>query len=724
MHRRSYLIEQLVATSSVVLASFGAQAQVTETTPSVVGVEGAEYELEEIVVTAERRSADLMSTSLAASVLSESHLTERQIVNLDALQFNTPSLSVSNFGQANLLNIRGVGRTEVSTNAAAGVPIYRDGVAVFNAYFASNEPYFDIKSVQVLRGPQGTFAGQNSTGGAIFVTSNDPDLTQFGGFGEIEVGSFDRFGIRGALNVPTGDTFALRFSGDTYQRDSFYDYSGSFTGHPGDVESAAGRIGALWAPNSSFSAVLKVDYDYVDTGANTYAAADSTDPLYNIASNANLYAEDRFVRTTANLNYVFANGAELRSISGYQDGETKQGSDFDGTDVISNTLDYRATERIISQEFNLVSPDDGRFQYVLGAYYSDSEVGIPEFLLFADLLLLDLTSELKRRNSAIFANFSYAISPKLRFELGGRFNRATVDQDLLTVVSFAGFPLGSVAGPQTLPDDDKFTGKAGMSYQFNDNNYLYALVSSGYKNSGLNTDISAQPSFDGETLTSYEVGYKTTLLERLAAQVNVYHFEYENYQMSQVDPMSGQTVISNVPGDSTSDGIELQLNAIIGATSFNLSAAYAESELPVFFTVDPRDQGPPGTPVCPAGGPSSSAYCLDLTGHGLPYQPERMISVGVDHVFDTSIGTFTPRLDIAYFSDQYTRVFQTPVLDELESRTVMNAQVTFLSGDWTAMLYASNLLDEEYVAAKVQGSQVLRVAGLPRQIGLRIRRDF
>src|SRR5690606_22464578 len=78
--------------------------------------------LEEVVVTAERRSVDLMSTSLAATVLSEDDLIARQILNLDALQFNTPALSVSNYGQANLLNIRGIGRTEVATNAAAGVP--------------------------------------------------------------------------------------------------------------------------------------------------------------------------------------------------------------------------------------------------------------------------------------------------------------------------------------------------------------------------------------------------------------------------------------------------------------------------------------------------------------------------------------------------------------------------------------------------------------------------
>lgn len=681
--------------------------------------------LEEVVVTAERRSVDLMSTSLAATVLSEDDLIARQILNLDALQFNTPALSVSNYGQANLLNIRGIGRTEVATNAAAGVPLYRDGVAVFNAYFSSSEPYFDIKSIQVLRGPQGTFAGQNSTGGAVFVTTNDPEPADFGGSAQVQVGNYDQLGARLVLNVPVSETFALRFAGDAERHDSFHNYSGPYTGHPGELERAAGRVGMLWAPTSSFSAVVKVDYDYVDSGANTYAPVASTAPLHDISSNANLFAVDRFVRATANLNYTFGNGTVLRSISGYQDGETEQGSDSDGADVLFDTLDYRATERIVSQEFNLISPDDRRLQYVLGAYYADSSVGIPRFLLAAPPLLIDLVSTLERENVAVFANLNYAVTPKLRVEIGGRFNRASVDQDLLIDLSFAGFPLGSTPGPTTLPDDEKFTGKAGVSYQFNDDHYVFVAASSGYKNSGLNTSVSAPPSFEGETLISYEAGYKARFLEnRLGAQLNVYHYDYENYQMTQYDVTSGLAVLSNVPGHTESNGAELQLNARFGATALNFAASWADSKLPTFFTVDPRFPPPPGSPACSAQGPSTTPQCVNLTGRSLPYQPEFTLGAGLEHRFDTGIGSFTPRVDVAYMSDQSTKVFEVPVQDDLEERTVVNAQIAYRTGPWSATLFSTNVLDEEYVVAKVQGSGGLRVAGLPRQVGLRIQREF
>jgi iron complex outermembrane receptor protein len=115
---------------------------------------------------------------------------------------------------------------------------------------------------------------------------------------------------------------------------------------------------------------------------------------------------------------------------------------------------------------------------------------------------------------------------------------------------------------------------------------------------------------------------------------------------------------------------------------------------------------------------------VNLTGRSLPYQPEFTLGAGLEHRFDTGIGSFTPRVDVAYMSDQSTKVFEVPVQDDLEERTVVNAQIAYRTGPWSATLFSTNVLDEEYVVAKVQGSGGLRVAGLPRQVGLRIQREF
>jgi iron complex outermembrane receptor protein len=116
----------------------------------------------DIVITAQRRSEDLMTTAVSASVLSGTDLGNKGVANVDALQFAMPSVVVNNFGQGNDFNIRGIGKAEHNTQTTTGVITYRDGVPTFPGYFQM-EPYFDVANIQVLRGPQGTIVGQNST---------------------------------------------------------------------------------------------------------------------------------------------------------------------------------------------------------------------------------------------------------------------------------------------------------------------------------------------------------------------------------------------------------------------------------------------------------------------------------------------------------------------------------------------------------------------------------
>lgn len=678
--------------------------------------------LDAMVVTAERRATDLMKTGLAATVLSQEDLAERQIHDLDSLALAAPALSVSNYGGGNVVNIRGVGRSEVVTQASAGVPIYRDGVPTFNAYFASAEPYFDISDVQVLRGPQGTFAGQNSTGGAIFVRSADPDLSGFSGHVQLGVGNYSDVQGQLVLNIPVSDTFAIRLASDAQQRDGFYNYSGSYTGHPEKYDRAAARLGVLWRPNENFEWVAKVDYDHFDYGANHYAPIASPNPLFDIASDTNLFAVDHFVRWSNTINYTFGNGMVLRSITGYQKGKTGQKSDSDGTNLPIASLEYHASEKITSQEFNLISPESSPLRYVLGAFYSDSKVGLPMFEVQAPPIAIDITSELRRKNSALFGNVSYDFAPGWQVEAGARYNRATVNQDLATTITYFGFPLSVTPGPSTLPNDNSVTGRIGLSWEIDPQHFLYGFVATGHKNPGLNTSVLSPPAFDGEDLTDFEFGYKGNFLDkRLRFQASYFHYDYKDYQFNQYDVNTRSSVILNVPGKSKSQGIEMQLDGYFGATAVNLAASYATSKLATYFAVDPRNAPPLGAPPCTAGGPSSSPQCLDLSGRRLPFQPRTTFSAGVQHRFDIGAGSLTPRVDVAYTGGQYTTVYQVPALDTLEARTVVNATLTWNSGPWTTTLYSTNLDNEQYVVAKLSG---LRVAGAPRQFGVRLMRSF
>ena len=144
--------------------------------------------LEQIVVTAERRSTDLQLSPIAATVLTGEELTKRNVNTVDSLMFNTPSLTVQSSGENALVNIRGIGKSDGGAQDSSGVLIYRDGVSTTPNGLISDEPYYDIASIEVLRGPQGTFAGQNATGGAIFINEANPTLDKNGAAGRILTG--------------------------------------------------------------------------------------------------------------------------------------------------------------------------------------------------------------------------------------------------------------------------------------------------------------------------------------------------------------------------------------------------------------------------------------------------------------------------------------------------------------------------------------------------------
>ena len=248
------------------------------------------FVLQEVVVTAERRHTDLQQTPISATVLSGSDLANAGVTSIDQLQFATPGAVIDNFGQGNDFNIRGVGKAEHNTQTTVGVVTYRDGVATFPGYF-QGEPYYDVASIEILRGPQGTFGGQNATGGAVMVTTNDPIIGGgFDGYVQAQAGNYTDFGLQGAVNLPISDTLAARFAFDSETRDSFYHVTGPnggpYNGNPGNLRAGAARVSLLWKPDDALTVLLKTDYDYLDFGAYPASPYNSTSDLFNIGVNS------------------------------------------------------------------------------------------------------------------------------------------------------------------------------------------------------------------------------------------------------------------------------------------------------------------------------------------------------------------------------------------------------------------------------------------------------
>ena len=685
--------------------------------------------LQEVVVTAERRHTDLQQTPISATVLTGSELANAGVTGIDQLQFATPGAVIDNFGQGNDFNIRGIGKAEHNTQTTVGVVTYRDGVATFPGYF-QGEPYYDVASIEILRGPQGTFGGQNATGGAVMVTTNDPVIGGgFDGYAQAQAGNFTDFALQGAINLPISDTLAARFAFDSETRDSFYHVTGPnggpYNGNPGNLRAGAGRVSLLWKPDDALTVLLKTDYDYLDFGAYPASPYNSPDDLFNIGVNSPQKGLDKFGRAVLKVDYVLPDGITLRSVSGYQKGNTSYQADLDGTNVGNSFFSDTVNETLWSEEFNIISPDRGFVTWVLGAYVDHDTydypppyqflIGTPPGSLATEYLLQGTNPE---RAAAGFGQLSFQFSHGLQLQLGARYTDANTTNHV-QVLQYGLF----------LPDEQSASytntsGKVSLNWTIDPNNFLYAFVSTGFRPGGLNVPvgIGTPAAFGAEKLTDYEIGWKATSLGgHLRTQLDSFYYDYKNFQVIVGYPQLPTFGFElNNPNPTHIYGFEAQTQAVFGDFSVDGGTTVMHSSLGRFFATDPRIVSL--TTCDPQAGPSS-ASCIDLTGHAQTYAPNFTLNIGTQYKFAlTGNDTLTPRFNYGYVGPQWATLFENASLgDRLSGRDIMGAQLAWNHTRYVTTLYATNLTDQHYVGALNSG---LRFAGEPRQYGIRFLTAF
>lgn len=682
----------------------------------------------EVVVTAERRPTNLQTTPIAAQVLTGADLQKRGVNSVEQLQFATPSMTLQNFGQGYDFNIRGIGKGETNSIVGVGVITYRDGVATFPGYF-QEEPYYDIASMEVLRGPQGTFIGQNAIGGAVFITSARPDFNGFHGYVEGQYGNYNDARLRGAVNIPISDTLAARFAFNDEYRGSYYHLTGNTGGPLGVLKESSARFKLLWQPSSQLEVLFTTDLSYLDVGG--YPASPATakgDPL-NVSSNSRNLGQDKFGRAVLDATYTFANGIKLRSVSGYQQGRTAAKFDLDGTDVLSDTITDHVDETIYSEEINLVSPSTGPITWVTGLYYQHDRFHYPAtdspgFGIF-EPGILDLYfngGQEAHETVAEFGQVSFNLPAGFQIQVGLRNTRSANSKNMDVVYTFPGLMLDF---PQDQTQrDSKVTGKVAVNWTLDRYNFLYAFVATGHKTGGINVPVAPGPApiIKPEDVTDYEIGWKNEALGRhLRSQIDFYYYDYKNFQVTIGNPFTpASSEIMNVPSTTTLYGLELQEQAAFGPLSFSFGGSYAHSSLGSFFAADPRVPG--AATVCdPNVGPAFS-NCVNLTGNKQVYAPTFTFNAGVQYVVTLPNATLTPRVDFGHVGTQWATVFEDAALgDKLGVRNLLNAQVAYETGSWLLTFYGANLNDQHYVAGVSSG---LRFAGAPRQYGVRLQKSF
>ncbi|MBB5732858.1 iron complex outermembrane receptor protein [Altererythrobacter atlanticus] len=737
MHIRGLLLGSVAFAG--LSSAFAGAASAQERSPATARSNSAPSE---IIVTAQRREENLQDVPIAATALGGDDLDAKAVQTIEDLQYAAPSVSITDQGLTQSVNIRGIGIASGSPAVANGVATYLDGV--FQPPILTSSSFFDVASIEVLRGPQGTLVGSNSTGGAIFVNTVNPNTDGVEGYAKAHYGSYDSVGFEGALNMPVTDTLAVRVAGITQWRDSYYEDLGPFDNDPDSLDEQAVRAGVMWQPGA-FRALAKAEWIDKNTGGYAYRPIEGsdfenarTDDIRELTYNAPTLNHERAVNSSLELRYDLDSGIVLRSVTGYtnkrinnlydNDGALAP-SDTDPTASFNQVQDQFVRERQWTQEINIISPTEGAFNWIIGGYYQKNKVDVIIENRSGDIVgdPTEIVNYQDKLTLGVFAQLGYWLTPALELQLGGRYSHYTVDSTGNVTIGSE----GPVFGPDGLVvadlagdhEDGRPTGKIALNWTVNDDNLIYVFAARGYKPGGANN---ATSEFGPETVWDYEIGWKANLFDRhLRTQLGAFYMDYKDFQFDALDPVTGQTGVVNI-SNATIKGFEVQAQAVFGGFSLDGGIAYVDSELDPVSIVNSRELPNIGQlgPQCPAGTPSSPPACFDYqpflgTAGGGPnlFSPKWSYNAGAQYEFllggDASL---TPRINYAYIGSRWTNLFYNPQLDRLASRGLLSAMVTLRYDDWTIEAYGTNLTDKEYVSGQSGNNEFY---GAPREFGLR-----
>ena len=697
---------RLSATSSrLVLASLalGLLAPVT-----------ASAQIEEIVTTAQRRVETAQDVPVALTVLTADDLETRNIEDTLDLQSFVPNLNLAtNTGTANAARIflRGIGEDESRGAVEPAIGTYVDGVYVGRIVGALFD-LVDLEQVEVLRGPQGTLYGRNSNGGAIKITSARPDPEDFGGSARLTYGNFNRFDVKGTLNLPIGPATAARVSGLYKTRDGFFDIQpgpGIEFENAGDVETIGVR-GSLMHDFGGVNVLLIADYTDDDSDPIPSTVIDDADfdrdlfsvepvpgtacaPGSDFGAPAGPFQFTRPVGCFAG----FSNETVTQGISAQITGDvgaftlqsTTAYRELD--DELSSTIGFPYAQETdqdqISQEITASSNLEGPFNFVVGGFFYKEDLVLDTAFVFPFQVSSDTES--------------YAVFGQGEFTLGattltGGLRYTTEERD------FAGINFTSGLTNAAETDDDNVSFTAKIDHEFNDGLLAYASYATGYKGSGFSPDCFSPTAcflfVDDETVDTLEFGIKSQFAaDRVRLNATYFNNQYDDLQIAATVPGLGftrfnvdETEIQGVEVEFTFAPTErFELNANLGLLDGeyqSLTPLQAQSLLGAF-----------GAANCP-GGIATVECAQDLE---LKNAPDYKLGVSARYVHPLESGEVVASGDISFEDDSFSLVANAPFNAESDIPTLANARIGYSPDDSgvTIAVWARNLLDKQYFRA-------------------------
>jgi iron complex outermembrane receptor protein len=612
--------------------------------------------LQEVLVTATKRAEDIQEVPIPITAISGDQLRTLGVQNVFDLAAYSPSLRIESYAGLALprFNLRGLGTNEYQPNANGSVGFYQNEV-FFNSVVAQALQLFDIDQVEVLRGPQGTLWGKNTTAGAISVTSRGP-TGQLDASASATLGNYDSYIVEAAVGGPlVGENLLARAS-------VIYNYFGGYVKNTyldtidNKSSQSAARFQLQWNFNDNgglrmighFSKLSEVvptfhaGYFPGSTDANGYSAPDTR---FRLAMNQRQLDDVDASGASAKIDWTFSNAWHLTNILALERNSWASYYDDDVSPfVISNEALYSWTQQY-SEEFRLSSPDRGPVSWIFGFYglYEDmSETyALPQNTTSTD-------SQIWTRDYAGFANATIRFSERWSARLGVRYTseRKSIEQK---GVYYTYSPIDQFnAALSTTPlvpfvvyNDNhtwnQATGDVTVQYQYSDQGMVFTRVASGFRGGNYNTALfgPGENGFVGpEKLLDYELGAKTTWLDR-RLQVNLtgYNYDYRDLQVFLLQNFG--TVLQNA-AKARVDGIELEaLYAPTPKWLFRLSGSYTNAR----YTSFPNASVP---------SPLNGGAPADLSGQPLERAPKSTVDLLVKYSVPLKSGTLTLQTDWDY----------------------------------------------------------------------------
>nr|WP_232468738.1 TonB-dependent receptor [Croceicoccus marinus] len=711
-----------------------------------------------IVVTARRREERLIDVPLSVTAISGDALAKQGTQTIEEIGEQVPNVTLEvSRGTNTTLSafIRGVGQQDPVAGFEAGVGLYVDDVYLNRPQAAVLDVY-DVERIEVLRGPQGTLYGRNTIGGAIkYVTANLPDRTEVKVRGTY--GSYDQADLIVTASTPITDSVKIGASGARLSRGGFGDnlYREGVENYNKDVWAARATIEFDSGP---FFARLSGDYVQDNSEPRQghrlipglLSGAPVLDDVYD--TRAGLDVVDQKVEAwggALNMALEVSDTITLKSITGYREDSSTSPIDFDSLPAVDVDVPAIYENDQFSQEFQLLYESD-RLSGVLGAYYLDAnsftafDVGIwttgdllntlNNTTVFSGLTAQTL-GDVNTKTWSVFGDFTYDIFDRLSLSVGGRYTYDKRSSRVLRTTFVGGysdlFADGSVPTAVTSDFDDsatfkEFTPRASISFMPTPDQNLYFTYSKGFKGGGFDPrgQTSSAPDFDGdgtvsydevyefmqfdpETVDSFELGYKASLLDRrLNVSIAGFMSQYKDVQIpgsagvdSDGDGVNETFVgITSNAADADVNGVEFEMNALLGRDfagmgsrmNVNLALGYLDAKFNTYI----------------------DAFGNDVADQRVfQNTPEFTVNAGFDLGLPVASGIVDLIGSVSTRSDASQFEVPNPLLDQ-DGFSLVNASVVYTddSDRFSIGVHGKNLFDKRYI---VSGYNFIGANGAP-----------